>query len=166
MICSAARSCAASYAAAMSGCSAAASDQVFGPLTTTSTNRTACVVVAQLPPRLAGVRVAAGDPGLVAVAGQRRQLGHAPVGGGEAAGEPGALGQVVVIGPAAVGLHVVPGGGRRAGVHLHSAVHFQRHPTMTNTVTPRNADGPREAGPELPPKVACVPSFWRPAGSD
>ena len=41
MICSAARSCAASYAAATSGCSAAASDHVFGPFTVTSTNRTA-----------------------------------------------------------------------------------------------------------------------------
>jgi hypothetical protein len=38
----AARSCAASYAAATSGCSAAAIDQVFEPFTTTSTNRTAC----------------------------------------------------------------------------------------------------------------------------
>jgi len=40
MICVAARSWAASYAA-ISGGSAAASDQVFGPLTTTSANLTA-----------------------------------------------------------------------------------------------------------------------------
>ena len=42
MICPAARSCAASYALAMSGSSAAAIDQVFGPFTMTSTKRTAC----------------------------------------------------------------------------------------------------------------------------
>ena len=41
MICSAARSCASSYAAAISGCKEAASDQVFGPFTVISTNRTA-----------------------------------------------------------------------------------------------------------------------------
>ncbi len=40
MISSAAAIWAASYASAISGCSAAASDQVFGPLTVTSTNRT------------------------------------------------------------------------------------------------------------------------------
>ncbi len=39
MISTAAFSCAASYAAAISGCRVAASDQVFGPFTTTSTNR-------------------------------------------------------------------------------------------------------------------------------
>ncbi len=40
MISSAAAICAASYASAISGCRAAASDQVFGPFTVTSTNRT------------------------------------------------------------------------------------------------------------------------------
>ena len=39
MISTAARSWAASYAAAISGCRLAASDHVFGPFTTTSTNR-------------------------------------------------------------------------------------------------------------------------------
>jgi hypothetical protein len=85
------------------------------------------LVAAQLPPRLAGVRVAAGDPGLVGVAGQWRQLAHATVGGGKAASHPRAFGEVVVVRPAAVGLHVVAGSRRRAGVDLHSAVHFQRH---------------------------------------
>ena len=43
----------------MSGCSAAASDQVFGPLTTTSTNRTAAASVRTLP---LGTPVAASHP--------------------------------------------------------------------------------------------------------
>jgi hypothetical protein len=49
MIWAAARSCAASYAAATSGCSAAAIDHVFGPLTVTSTNRTALSLASSLP---------------------------------------------------------------------------------------------------------------------
>src|SRR5665647_1345530 len=45
MICWEARSWAASYASAIPGSSAAASDQVFGPFTTTSTNRTDAAAV-------------------------------------------------------------------------------------------------------------------------
>src|SRR3954466_13457887 len=124
MISAAAQSCAASYAFAMSGCTAAASDQDFGPLTTTSTNRTARSSVRSRPPRLPGVWVPAGHPALVALPRQRRTLLHAPGGGREAAGQAGALGQVVVISAAAVGLQIRPGGRRRAGVHLHSTMHF------------------------------------------
>ena len=76
MICAAARSCAASYAAAMSGCSAAASDQDFGPLTITSTNRTAWSSVRSRPRGSPVSGSQPGDPRLVGVAGQRRQLGH------------------------------------------------------------------------------------------
>jgi hypothetical protein len=43
MISVAALSWAESYAAAISGRSASANDQVFGPLTTTSTNRSPCL---------------------------------------------------------------------------------------------------------------------------
>jgi hypothetical protein len=85
-------------------------------------------VGAQPPPRLAGVRIPAGHPRLVAVAGQRRPFPHPPAGGGEAAGQAGALGQVVVIGPAAVGLQVRPGRRRRPGVDLHSTAHLPTPP--------------------------------------
>jgi hypothetical protein len=73
-------------------------------------------VAPQLPPRPPGARGTAGHPPLVGVTGQRRQLGHPP------------LGEVVVIRPTPVGLHILPGSRRRAGVDLHPAVHSQRHP--------------------------------------
>ncbi len=117
-------------------------------------------VAAQLTPRLAGVRVPAGDPGLVGIAGQRRQLGHPTIRGSEALGDARALGEVIVIGPAPVGLHVMPRSLRCAGVDLHSAVHLPTPPNNDQHVTPINATGPREAGPELPLKVVCVPHFW------
>ncbi len=53
----AARSCAASSATEISGCKAAASDQVFGPFTATSTNRNACVVLPEPALRLPGLDV-------------------------------------------------------------------------------------------------------------
>src|SRR3712207_9282964 len=87
------------------------------------------------------------------------QLLYAVAGGGVAAGEPGALGQVVVIGPAPVGLHVVAGRRRSTGVDLHSAVHLSTPPNNDQHATPRNGSGPREAGPVLPLWVACVPFF-------
>jgi hypothetical protein len=90
-------------------------------------------VATQLPPRLPGARVTAGHPGLIGVIGQRRQLGHSPFGDAEPAGDAGALGEVVVIRPTPVGLDVLPGSRRRASVYLHPAMHFQRHPAMTNT---------------------------------
>ena len=72
------------------------------------------LVGAQPAPRLSGIRVSAGDPGLVGVTGRLHSLLHPPGAGREAAGDAGALGQVVVIGAAAVGLQVRAGSRRRA----------------------------------------------------
>jgi hypothetical protein len=120
------------------------------------------VVGAQPSPGLAGLGVEPGHPGLVTVPGKRCQLlGPAVRAGGEAAGDPGALGEVIVIRPAPVGLYVVPGGGRCAGVDLHAAVHFSTPPNNDQHVTPSNGSGPREARPGLPPLVACVPFFGK-----
>src|SRR4051794_36362218 len=104
-------------------------------------------VAAQLPPRLAGARVTAGYPRRVGVAGQRRQLGHPPPGDAEPAGHAGALGEVVVIRTTPVGLHVLPGSRRGAGVDLHPAMHSQRHPTMTNNSPLETPVGPAKRGP-------------------
>jgi hypothetical protein len=113
----------------------------------------------QPPARLPSGRVMAGYPHLVGLAGQRRQLGHPPVGGGEPARDSGALGQVVVVRPPSVGLHVAPGGRRRTGVHLHPALHLSTPPNNTQRLAPGNADEPREVGPDLHILIACVPSF-------
>jgi hypothetical protein len=82
------------------------------------------LIRAQPPPRLTRYGVPTGDPGLVGLPGQRRTLDHPPDGGSEAAGQAGALGQVVVIGPAAVGLQVRPGSRRRTGVYLHPPCNY------------------------------------------
>ena len=64
--------------------------------------------------------------------------------------------EVVVNGPkswslaAAVGLQIRPGGRRLAGVHLHSAMHFQRAPTMTIRSPLETAMGPAKRGPDYP----------------
>jgi hypothetical protein len=108
------------------------------------------IVGAQPPPRHAGVRISAGHPRLVGLSGQRRTFLHPPVAGGEAAGQAAALGQVVVIGPAAVGHQVRPGSRWRAGVHLHPTVQFQRHQTMTNKSALETAMGPAKRGPDYP----------------
>lgn len=100
-------------------------DEPYGP-----------VIGPQPAPRLAGVRIETGDPRLVAVTGQRRQLLHPPNGGGVAAGDARPLGQVVVIGPAPVGLHVMPRRRRRTGVHLHPAAQFSTPPNNDQHVTP------------------------------
>jgi hypothetical protein len=105
------------------------------------------LVGTQPPARRAGVRVAAGHPALVGVTGQRRSLLHPSGGGREAAGQAGALGQVVVIRPSPIGLQVLPGGRRRTGVYLHSAMQFPRHPTMTNMSPPETTMGPAKRGP-------------------
>ena len=104
----------------------------------------------QPPARLTGARVAAGHPGLVGLAGQRRELLHPTGGGGVAARDAGALGQVVVIRPAPVGLQVGPGSRGRTGVDLHAAVHCQRHPTMTNKSPHKTPMGPAKRGPDYP----------------
>jgi hypothetical protein len=106
------------------------------------------LIHAQPPPRLTRYGVPAGDPGLVGLPGQRRPFGHPPDGGSEAAGQAGALGQVVVIGPAPVGLQVRTGSRRRTGVHLHPTAHFQCHPTMTNRSPLETAMGPAKRGPD------------------
>jgi hypothetical protein len=100
------------------------------------------VIGAQPTARGSGVGVCAGHPRLVAIPGQRGELGHPSAAGGVAAGEPGALGRVVVIGSAPVGLHVVAGRRGRAGADLHSAAHCQRPPKMTNTPPLETAVGP------------------------
>ena len=90
----------------MSGCSAAASDHDFGPLTTTSTNRTAR---SSLRSRPRGSPVSGSTPATqVSYPSPARAASSRtrPSGGGEAAGEPGALGEVVVIGPAVAGLQI------------------------------------------------------------
>ena len=128
MICAAARSCAASYAAATSGCSSAASDQDFGPFTTTSTNRTACASARSRP---RGSPVSGSSPATHAsypspvsdASSTTRPSG--PV--GEPLGDPGAFGEVVVVRAGPVGLHVVAGSGRRTAVHLHPTVHLPNH---------------------------------------
>src|SRR4051812_44820629 len=132
----------------MSGWSAAASDQDFGPLTTTSTKRTAWSSVRSRPPRLAAVGVATGDPSLVGVPSQRRQLLHPPSACGVAAGQSRALGQVVVVSPASVRLEVGARSGRRPCVDLHSAAHCQRRPTMANTSPLETAKGPAKQDPD------------------
>ena len=106
------------------------------------------LIGAQPPPWVTGMRVAAGHPGFVGLPRERRPLGHPSVTGHEAAGQAGALGQVVVVCPAAVGLQIRPGGCRRPGVHLHSTAHFQRHPTMTNRSPLETAMGPAKRGPD------------------
>ena len=75
----AARSCAASSAAEISGCRAAASDQVFGPFTITSTNRNAVRVLPEPALRLPGLDVDAGHPLLVGLAVHRARVASTPV---------------------------------------------------------------------------------------
>jgi integrase len=53
---------------------------------------------------------------------------------------------------------------RRAGVDLHSAVQLPTPPKNVHYVTSKNATGPREAGPDPPILIACVP-FSVKAGS-
>ena len=108
------------------------------------------LVGSQPPARLPGVWVPAGDPALVGLPRQRRTLLHPPGGGREAAGQAGALGQVVVISATAVGLQVLPGSRRRTGVDLHPAMHFQCHPTMTNMSPLEMPMGPAKRGPCYP----------------
>ena len=121
MISSAAAICAASYASAISGCSAAASDQVFGPLTVTSTNRTPLSSFRSRPFARAGLDVVAGDPPLVGLAVHvGSALDGTPGLRDDPHGDAAALGEVVVVSPGAVGLDVVPGGGRCAAVDLHA----------------------------------------------
>ena len=74
MICFAARSCAASSAAETSGFSAAASDQVFGPLIVTSTNRSPFASFRSRPFGLSGLDDHPGDPALVGLAVHVRLL--------------------------------------------------------------------------------------------
>jgi hypothetical protein len=106
------------------------------------------LVGTQPPARRAGVWVAAGHPRLVGVTGQRRSLLHPPGGGREAAGDARPFGQVIIIGAAAVGFQVRPGSRRRTRIDLHSTVHFQGHPTMTNTSPPDTTMGPAKRGPD------------------
>ena len=108
-ICDAARSIAASYASATNGCSAAASDHVFDPLTTTSTNRTALASVRNRPRAspVSGSRPA--TQGLIAIRVKHADtLDPAVRGGDEPLGQPRALGQVVVVDTRVIGLDIVP----------------------------------------------------------
>ena len=110
----------------MSGWRAAASDQDFGPLTTTSTNRSACVL-AQGPFGRAGQYVVAGDPALVPRAVEVADALHRSGAGDVVLGQAAAFGQVVVVGAGVVDLDVGARGGGRAAVELHPTVHRPRH---------------------------------------
>jgi hypothetical protein len=95
------------------------------------------VVRPQPAPRPAGRRIPAGHPRLVGVAGQRRQLPGTAIGAsGVAAGDPRALGQVVVIRPASAGLQVAPRGRRRSCVDLHPAVQLPTPPNNDHECHP------------------------------
>jgi hypothetical protein len=93
-------------------------------------------VLPQPPPRLTGLRVEAGHPRLIGIAGKRGELAHLVLGaGGVAAGEAAAFGEVVVIGAVVVGIQVGTRAARCAPVNLHSAVQFlQLLPTISNSV--------------------------------
>ena len=83
------------------------------------------LVVAQRPLVQAGADVDAFDPRFVGVAAQLHPVGHVTRASvdGDHFGDPGALGQVVVIGPVVVGLHVGAGPPAAAPVELHPALH-------------------------------------------
>ena len=145
MISSAAAICAASYASAISGCSAAASDQVFGPLTVTSTNRTP-LSSARNRPFAAPVSTSnPGDPLFVGRAVQAGSMLDGLRGGDDSHGDAAAFGEVVVVSAGAVGLDVVPGCGSCAAVDLHPAMHpnHLRSPVPTRPSTTN--EGPRNA---------------------
>jgi hypothetical protein len=85
-------------------------------------------VGAQPAARLAGLRVQAGDPRLVPVTGQRRELDHRPVrSGGVPPRHPGPLGQVVVIRTGPIRLHIIAGSRRPTPVYLHPTMHLPNH---------------------------------------
>ncbi len=115
------------------------------------------LIGAQPPPWVTGIRIAAGHPCLVAVAGKRRALLHAPVAAHEAAGQTGALGQVVVVGATPADLQAHPGQPQAPRRTPPSHRAFPEPPNNDQQVTPRNDDGPRKAEPDLPLLVACVP---------
>ena len=97
-----------------------------------------------------GADIDAFDPGFVGVAAQLhpvRDIAGAAV-DGDQFGDPGALGEVVVIGPVVVGLHVGAGPPAAAPVELHPALH-PRQPTRPG----RSPSTARSA-------VAYVPSFF------
>ena len=107
----------------MSGCSAAASDQVFGPVDGDLDEPQRVRVLADPTLLAAGVDVDPGDPLLVGLAVHRAGVLDAVRGRGEPLGDAGALAEVVVVGPRAVALDVGAGGLRRAVVELHAAMH-------------------------------------------
>ena len=103
----------------MSGCSTAANDHDFGPLTTTSTNRTAAASVRTLPlgPPVAGSYPP--NPRLVGLPCQCSPITHPHGWGGDVAlRNTGALAQVVVIRTAAVGLDIAARSSGRAAIDL------------------------------------------------
>ena len=78
---------------------------------------------------LPGVQIEPGHPRLVLVAGQRLQLEQRAVrAGGVPAGDTGAIGQVVVIRPAPVGLDILAGRSGTAAVNLQPTVHCSMLP--------------------------------------
>ena len=96
----------------MSACSAATSDHDSGAVDHHLDEPHRPLVGAQPPSRFSGGRVHASHPRLVTVPGQSSQLPNPTAGGAEAAREPGALGEVVVIGTAVCCLQIGPRGGR------------------------------------------------------
>ena len=84
-------------------------------------------VVTQPASGRTGHCVVAGDPELVCRAVEITDPMHRAGAGDVVLGQPGAFGQVVVVGPGVVGLDVGARGGRRAPVELHPTVHRPRH---------------------------------------
>ena len=105
------------------------------------------VVGSQPAPRLTALGVATGDPRLVVVPGQRSQRLDSTGTSGVAAGDTDALGQVVVIRPAAIGLDIVARSGRHPGVDLHPAAHLPTPLNNDQHNSPETRKGPAKRGP-------------------
>ena len=92
-------------------------------------------VLPQPTPWLTGDEVQPGDPCLIPIAVQHAHTFDSTVGGGgEMLREAGALGQVIVIDAALVGLDIGTCRGCCSAIHFYATMHYQSRPT----IGPRN----------------------------
>lgn len=120
------------------------------------------VVVAQPSFCRAGIRFETGDPGLITVTSQRRESTcFLTVRCDVAVGESAALGEVIVIGAAAVGLDIVPSRRRSAAINLQSAAHRSIAANDNQQKPPKNAKAAPTGAALLPILVAFVPLFGK-----
>ena len=156
MICSAARVWAASYAVEMRGSSAAASDQVFGPLTNNFGEPHAVRGLHQPALRRTGADVVASHPPLIGLTIHCGFRNDGRPGGGVSIGQASALGEVVVVGPGTVRLDIVAGGRSRSTVDRNPTPHSP--PPVTSRQRPLKWPSARPSGrTDLRTFVACVP---------